>query len=179
MALDEGDGTGDDHRKCLDKDDSPQAVEGGNEQENQHPCDVDFGKIHGANQGAAPPHGRQKCSQVEKADHDQEEFRLLGQILQCAFGSTQGGEQTPHGQDGGDLGEREKFETGNPVFRAGAIDHEETAEPEEGVLGRVRGPEGYAPSTDFRRYSIVVAIAVAGIADGHKFLFFSLSFLFR
>src|SRR6266481_6256135 len=79
---------------------------------------------------------------------------------------TQGGEQSPYGQDSGDFGEREKLETGNPVFRARAIHHEKTAEPEERLSGGIRGFEGYTPFRDSRRCCVAV------IADGHKFLFF-------
>src|SRR5208337_661511 len=121
VAYDERSGTSDGHRQCLDKNDSPQAVEGGDEEEDQHPGDVDFGKIDGARNGAASPDRRQERADKQIPDHDQEQGCLLGQILECAFGSTQAVEQAPHGQDGGDLGEGEKLQTGNPVFRAGAI----------------------------------------------------------
>ena len=81
MAFDDGDATNDDHTKCLDEDDSPQAVEGGDEEENQHPGDAELGKINGAVQGAADIDRRQKCPCIEKADHDQENSCFLGQIL--------------------------------------------------------------------------------------------------
>ena len=121
------------------------AIESGNDQENEHPTDINFREIGGARDRAAPPYGRCKSADVEKNDHVKQVVGHLRHVFESALGLAEGIEQAPYSEEDGDFGDGNILEARDEILKASAINNEEGSQPKKGGLGGIRHLDRHTP----------------------------------
>ena len=137
MAFGDRGRTSDHHRNRLNHDDTAKAVEGCDEQEDKGPGNDDLGEFNRLGNCTAFPDGGKEAAEDKKTDNGEQVASFLGKVFQGSLGAAHAVEQSPHGENAADFGERNVAEQRHPVARARAVDHEEYAQPEKCGFGRV------------------------------------------
>jgi len=137
MSFDHRDQGDDGHRCGLNEKNAPKPGEAGHRQKRDRPGNQDFGEVQRAKEGAAAPHRREQRRYKQNQHQQQQVQRLTGKIPNSTLRSSQAEKQTDESKHSGNLCERKDIQSGDPIFRAGTINHAEDRQPEIGATQRL------------------------------------------